>query len=109
MDAEVTQGVGFDQTQQFFQYPINPFCMGKVVRTEPGTVIKYIGDFVEGVLCTNFARELQLPVPRLLHYPGDPSHPAAWKMPRPGDPQIETGVWYICTEGDSWRFAGQSH
>lgn len=78
------------------QHPTDPFCIRrKVVRTEPGIIIQYIGDFAEEVLCTNFVRELQLPFPRLLHCPGDPSHRVAWKMPRPGDPQIETSVWYI--------------
>ncbi|KAE9408633.1 kinase-like protein [Gymnopus androsaceus JB14] len=68
----------------------------KVVRTSPGTVIKYRGDLAEEVNCLNFARNTlsTIHVPRVLHHPGDARRPSLW------DPRTEVipQVWYICME-----------
>src|SRR5579875_660463 len=68
----------------------------KVVRTAPGTVIKYRGDLAEEVICLNFAQDnlSAVRVPRVLHHPGDARQANLW------DPRTESlpQVWYICME-----------
>ncbi|KAK0504114.1 kinase-like domain-containing protein [Armillaria luteobubalina] len=66
----------------------------KVVRTQPGVVIKYIGNFDEEVNCMTFARRhlSSVRIPRVLHHPGNARNRAYW------NPLTIPKVWYLCME-----------
>ena len=60
-------------SQQTLGY--SPVVLRAVVKTGPNVLIKYARDLAEEVLCARFAlEEAALPVPRILHYPGDPHY-----------------------------------